>query len=422
MPERDRSRVLLAMVGLPARGKSYIARKVARYLSWLGHKTRVFNVGSYRRAHVGSRQPNEFFNPDNETGRKALHDLAMMALDDALSWFEDGGEVGIYDATNSTRTRRRMVEARCKERGIEIVFIESICNDPAVIDANVRETKLSMPDYVGVDPEEAVRDFRARIAHYERVYEPLDDSDGSYIKIIDVGQKVVLNKMQGYLPGRLVPLVINLHIVPRPIWLTRHGESAFNVLGIIGGDADLSPAGEEYAKNLASFVRARQPPEEAITVWTSTLRRTIQTSLSFTDAAQSFRALDEIDAGICDGMTYEQIREQMPEVYAARKADKFRYRYPRGESYEDVIQRLDPMIIQLERQRAPVLLIGHQAVLRAIYAYLMDKPPNECARLEIPLHTVIELTPTAYGCKEERFELPPRLQHDVEKERPSNQL
>lgn len=420
MPERDRSRVLLAMVGLPARGKSYIARKVARYLSWLGHKTRVFNVGSYRRAHVGSRQPNEFFNPDNETGRKALHDLAMMALEDTFGWFDDGGEVGIYDATNSTRTRRRMVEARCRERGIELVFIESICNDTSVIDANVRETKLSMPDYVGVDPEEAVRDFRARIAHYERVYEPLDDSDGSYIKIIDVGQKVVLHKMNGYLPGRLVPLVINLHIAPRPIWLTRHGESAFNVLGIIGGDADLSPAGEEYAKNLATFVRGRQPREANVTVWTSTLRRTIQTSLPYHGEAQAFRALDEIDAGICDGMTYEQIREQMPEVYAARKADKFRYRYPRGESYEDVIQRLDPMIIQLERQRSPVLLIGHQAVLRAIYAYLMDKPPNECARLAIPLHTVIELTPTAYGCKEERFELPPRLNHESDKGPPSS--
>src|SRR5919197_1065914 len=60
-----------------------------------------------------------------------------------------------------------------------------------------------------------IEDFRARIAHYERVYEPLDDSDGSYIKIIDVGQKVVLHKMLGYLPGRLVPLLINLHITPR---------------------------------------------------------------------------------------------------------------------------------------------------------------------------------------------------------------
>jgi broad specificity phosphatase PhoE len=273
-----------------------------------------------------------------------------------------------------------------------------------------------------MDPEEAVADFRARIAHYEKVYETTDDSDGRYIKIIDVGQKVVLNRVNGYLPGRLIPMLINLHIHPRPIWLTRHGESAFNVLGIIGGDADLSPAGEEYARSLASFVRGHAPPGEKLTVWTSTLRRTLQTAQPLTDRPHSFRALDEIDAGVCDGMTYEQIREQMPEVYAARKGDKFRYRYPRGESYQDVIQRVDQMIIQLERQRTPVLVIGHQAVLRAVYAYLMDKPPSECPRLEIPLHTVIELTPTAYGCKEERFELPPAIEHDIEKERPSNRL
>ena len=40
---RDKTTTVLAMVGLPARGKTYIARKAARYLSWLGHETRVFN-------------------------------------------------------------------------------------------------------------------------------------------------------------------------------------------------------------------------------------------------------------------------------------------------------------------------------------------------------------------------------------------
>ena len=117
-----------------------------------------------------------------------------------------------------------------------------------------------MPDYADVDPEEAVRDFRARIAHYEKVYETIDDSDGSYIKIIDVGGKIVLHRIGAYLPGRVVPLLINLHVTPRPIWLTRHGESAFNVLGIIGGDADLSPRGGEYAESLARFVREDPRP------------------------------------------------------------------------------------------------------------------------------------------------------------------
>ncbi len=412
---RDRSPVALAMVGLPARGKSYIARKVARYLSWLGHPTRVFNVGSYRREHVGSHKPSEFFDPDNAEGRRVLHDLAMHALDDLIEWLKrGGGEVAIYDATNTTRARREIVERRLREAGIPLVFIESMCNDPSIIDVNVRETKLSSPDYVGVNPDEAVLDFRRRIANYEKAYEPLSDIDGSYIKIIDVGEKVTLRRMQGYLAGRLVPLLINLHITPRPIWVSRHGESAFNVLGIIGGDADLSPRGEEYARSLAAFVRDRVAAFHGaergeLAVWTSSLRRTIQTAQPLTDRPTVLRALDEIDAGVCDGMTYDQIREQMPEVFRARALDKLRYRYPRGESYEDVIQRLHPLIIDLERQRSPILVIAHQAVLRALYAYFMDRPPEVCPKLPVPLHTVIQLTPKAYGCEERRFPLPPSL-------------
>jgi 6-phosphofructo-2-kinase/fructose-2,6-biphosphatase len=91
--------------------------------------------------------------------------------------------------------------------------------------------------------------------------------------------------------------------------------------------------------------------------------------------------LDEINAGICDGMTYEQIKLEMPGEYEARSYDKFRYRYPRGESYEDVIARLDTVVIELERTRKPVLVIAHQAVLRAIYAYFHSISPEQCTRL-----------------------------------------
>src|SRR5690242_8785686 len=110
---RDRSKMVLAMVGLPARGKTYTARKIARYLSWLGHKTRVFNVGSYRREHFGTSQPHEFFDPSNEQGRAALFDMAMRALGDMTDWFSQGGEVAIYDATNSTKKRRHIVYDHC---------------------------------------------------------------------------------------------------------------------------------------------------------------------------------------------------------------------------------------------------------------------------------------------------------------------
>lgn len=43
------SKLVVVMVGLPARGKSYITKKIQRYLSWQQHDTQIFNVGNRRR-------------------------------------------------------------------------------------------------------------------------------------------------------------------------------------------------------------------------------------------------------------------------------------------------------------------------------------------------------------------------------------
>lgn len=47
------SKLVIVMVGLPARGKSYVTKKMARYLNWLQHDTKIFNVGEKRRVAAG---------------------------------------------------------------------------------------------------------------------------------------------------------------------------------------------------------------------------------------------------------------------------------------------------------------------------------------------------------------------------------
>lgn len=396
----------VVMVGLPARGKTYIARRLARYLSWLGYQTKVFNVGAYRRERIGSGSTHEFFDSHNVEGEAARRELARVAMEDMVGWFRaGGGEVAIYDATNHTRDRRTMVRQGCDRAGIPVLFVESLCDDAEIIASTIREIKLKSPDYAGVDPDVAVHDFSARIAHYEERYETLDASDGSFVKLVNVGHEMVLHDLRGDLQGRLVRVLMNLHIVPRPVWLTRHGESACNVDGRVGGDPNLTAKGERFALRLTEFIHDHVHAGDDVHVWTSTLKRATQTARHLPACAQAWRALDEIDAGNFDGMTYAEIKAQHPEEYARRQQDKLRYRYPRGESYEDVIQRLEPVIIELERQRSPTLVVTHRAVLRCLYAYFMDLPPKSCTRLDIPLHTVIELTPNAYGCDEEQIPL-----------------
>jgi broad specificity phosphatase PhoE/predicted kinase len=395
-------KLALVMVGLPARGKTYVARKLQRYLSWLGYRTLWVNVGDYRRARAGAKQPAGYFAPDNAATKDERLGFAMAALDDLLDWFKKGGEVGIYDATNTERSRREMIVERCDAAGVKVLFVETICEDPSVVEANVRRNKLNLPDYAGIQKEAAFDDFIARIHEYERTYEPVTDAEGSYVKLVDSNRKIIVHRIEGYLSSRLAFFLMQIQPTHRPIWLTRHGESEFNVLGRIGGDPPLTARGSEYAKALGDFIRSQTASP---IVWTSTLQRTVATAGPLGSPAVSWRALDEIDAGVCDGMTYAEIKMELPDEFAARSSDKFRYRYPRGESYSDVIQRLEPVIVELERQRSPVLVIAHQAVVRALYGYLMGKPQDECPHLEIPLHTVIQLTPTEYGYDEQRYPL-----------------
>ena len=132
------------------------------------------------------------------------------------------------------------------------------------------------------------------------------------------------------------------------------------------------------------------------------------------------RNLDEIYAGVCDGMTYEEIEANYPEEFALRNGafllshcqstgvestgnwthrrlvllfstlteNKLGYRYPRGESYLDVISRLDPLVQELESYQEPVLIVGHQGVLRLIYAYFTGMDRTEACNASIPLNTV----------------------------------
>lgn len=85
--------------------------------------------------------------------------------------------------------------------------------------------------------------------------------------------------------------------------------------------------------------------------------------------------------GICDGYTYEGIKEKWPETYAARKADKLNFRYPAGESYMDVVKRLESVIIEVERENESVCIVGHQAILRCVYAYFMHVPREDVRSL-----------------------------------------
>lgn len=142
-----------------------------------------------------------------------------------LRWFKSGGVIGILDATNSTKERRKWVIDRVKSEGVDVLFVESKCDDEELIMANIRDVKTTSPDYKGQDPDKAAVDFRERIRNYEKVYKSInadgDEDDLTYLKIMNVGKQVIINRIRDYLQSRIVYYLMNLHIRPRSVWLSR---------------------------------------------------------------------------------------------------------------------------------------------------------------------------------------------------------
>jgi 6-phosphofructo-2-kinase / fructose-2,6-biphosphatase 2 len=107
-----------------------------------------------------------------------------------------------------------------------LIFIESLCTDENIISTNIKHKVGSGdPDYDGMDPAIAERDFRERIKHYEESYETIDPEKGerhlTWCKIQDVGNQVTTNRIETYLQSRIVFYLMNLHITPRSIFFTR---------------------------------------------------------------------------------------------------------------------------------------------------------------------------------------------------------
>ncbi|KAL4885986.1 6-phosphofructo-2-kinase-domain-containing protein [Aspergillus karnatakaensis] len=530
------------MVGLPARGKSYVTKKLARYLNWLQHDTEIFNVGERRRVAAGkspaaphrnssvqqelvdsvrrlsvsvggmiapnhesvaapqdqsppelnalpppavptkilvngkeqdavsisngptvipaseaapdvqqqiteaSPEPMDqsaaFFDPKNAKALKLREQVALETLDELLDYIlEEGGSVGILDATNSTLERRKAIVDHIRKRAgpeLGVLFLESSCEDPVLLEANMR-LKLSGPDYRDQDPVKALEDFKKRVALYEKSYFPLGEYEESlnmpYVRMIDVGRKIVSHQTHGFLSSQVVYYLLNFNLSPRQIWITRHGESKDNEAGRIGGDSELTENGRRYAKALTRFINYQRnqwevyqsqkdmmslmppragdstPPNPSyiprdrprnFCVWSSMMQRTVQTVEHFNEDeydVKQMKMLDELYAGEMEGLTYEEIREKFPDEYSTRKKNKLYYRYPGpgGEGYLDVINRLRAVIIEMERMTDHVLLVTHRSVARVLLAYFRGLKRDEVADLDAPLGMLYMLEPKPYG-------------------------
>lgn len=425
-PLRQLSPLLIAMVGLPGRGKSLLARRLSRYLKYTGDTTKVLDISDYRRKHMEKYGSHEMFRADNLPAWRLRQKSFHEALEDAVAWLsEPGHHVAILDGPNVSRHQRQEIyDLIYGQKGFRIMFIECVCEDPAILERNFKDILQYSADYSSMATEQALTDLTYKMAHYKAQYE--SPSLGSHwelpcpmVKVLDGGYGgIVAHGVTGVKESKILAYIS----VPKPSqqinYFSRHGESEFNVIGRIGGDAPLSPRGRVYANALAKHLRTLNLP--ALQVWTSTLKRTKATAANIHAPQQHLSELDEIFSGDCESLTYEELQERFPRELALRDRDKLKYRYPQGESYVDVMQRLVPILTQLESENN-VLTVSHQAVLRCILGYYLETPAEEIPYIHVPLHTIIKVSLKGYKYTMETVKMPIDCV-DTNRAKPSNCL
>ena len=308
--------MVICLVGLPGRGKSFIARKLQSFLTWRGNECEVFNVGKYRRQaqadfkaqHANDNQGDvngtsirneigacdaNFFDSKNPHAAQIRHEAASLALKDMLDWLDVEEEspealkipdhligskaiipisrIAIFDATNSTKQRRQWVLEECtdpKKRGGKVtgcVFVESVCDDEELLDENFRFKVRNSPDFKGMTEDEAIVDLKNRCKKYEEQYETVDDDSQSYIKVFNLSSKLLVNHIYGRMAKVIVPSLMSWNIGSRAVYLCRSGNTT--KLGTDGGYSPkptkprkisrgekLGPSGDVFRVCLGKFV------------------------------------------------------------------------------------------------------------------------------------------------------------------------
>ncbi|KAG8891647.1 hypothetical protein FRB99_003436, partial [Tulasnella sp. 403] len=382
----------------------------------------VFSLGDYRRRVIGGAQsvPPDYFtygkkSPETEALRKRIKEGCEKNI---INFFnQERGQVAIYDANNGTQRSRNEVAETFEKAGIHVIFLESSCTDQNIVDANIRSVKISSPDYKGWPPEKAVEDYWSRIKTHEKHYQPLEELTWPYIKIINVGEKILINAIHGYLQSRIIFFLMNIHNKYRTIYFARSGQSLIE--HSYKADSDLSPAGWDYAEKLKDFVLERRkkadderrklglPTEKKrLVIWTSARRRAYHTAWPFVQLGYRVvekPTMSEINPGVWDGLSPEMAKKRYPDEWERFVNDPYAHRAPRAESYHDLAVRLEPTLIELERERDDLLIIGHASVIRCLLAYLMGLPAHEVPAVEIARGDLVEVVPASYGVHSQAF-------------------
>lgn len=440
---------VVMLVGLPGRGKSFVAANIARYFSWHSVNSRVLCHEQFRLSELGSVRTDV----TQLDEKKVASAIALTTRTLLLS----GTGLVVLDSSHALRRRREALRTAILQitqlNPERFVMVEVVSSSERVILRNVR--RLAAPV-----TQEELEEYSKRAKEEERLYETLDaelDKPVPFIRLIEE-RRVELNNIQGAIPTALAHLLHNLKQEAPCLYLTESGEWEDLVAKKFGGDSPLTASGNCYSLALSEFI-LKEMGGRRFFVMSSSATRAVQTCQQFVHFASAdpannasqdeissgfgtspfsasgnlnletmvgrcrvafYPTLADINYGDCEGQSEESVRALFPGTLQSIFSNPFNVAWPNGESMHQIFtSRLVQHIHDIQASQVPVVVVAHKCIIQGLLAYFgMDKGPSCSQHINVPLHTVFKLS-LGFESKRkiEEFTLQPRVDELMEEVR-----
>ena len=153
------------------------------------------------------------------------------------------------------------------------------------------------------------------------------------------------------------------------IYLVRHGESVANVDRRFCGitDVELSCKGKKQSLEAGLMLKK----EQIDNIYTSPLIRAYDTAKIISEqinvSVEPVACLSEVNFGIFENMTWDEIQKSYSEESEKWIKQGNGYRFPKGESYDDVLCRIGSFIDNVEDNS---VIVSHFGIIQSILLYL----------------------------------------------------
>lgn len=128
----------------------------------------------------------------------------------------------ILDATLITGEQRtEVLDYFSNQLGYRVLFIECVCDDPAVVEENCQEIIRFNLDYADMDNAKAMQDLTMKIEHYQKAYQPLNDPSYPKIRINTSTMEIQANKLRGHIEAIILGYLGSVTLKPHTLYFSR---------------------------------------------------------------------------------------------------------------------------------------------------------------------------------------------------------